>query len=155
MALAYGSMPNVSGAVDPNVTQANIHQTICVPGYSTKIRPPQAYTGALKKKQMKAQHITGTMTVWEEDHLVPLSVGGSPTSEQNLWLETRTGPWGAAAKDRLEVRMHSLVCKDQVPLATAQQAFESNWISAYQQYVSITPHYTKHKHRKKSWLRYF
>jgi hypothetical protein len=36
VAYASGAIPDAStpGAVDPAVTQANIHQTICVPGYS-------------------------------------------------------------------------------------------------------------------------
>ncbi|MER5175479.1 MAG: hypothetical protein ABJB76_09115 [Candidatus Nitrosocosmicus sp.] len=37
--------PNCTpGATNPNVTQKNIHQTICVPGYSASIRPDPSYT---------------------------------------------------------------------------------------------------------------
>ncbi len=32
------------GAIDPAVTQANIRRTICVSGYTTKVRPPAEQT---------------------------------------------------------------------------------------------------------------
>jgi hypothetical protein len=36
------------GAINPDVTQATIGKTICVPGWTAKIRPPVAYTNLLK-----------------------------------------------------------------------------------------------------------
>ncbi len=36
------------GAVNPNVTQDNIQNTICVSGYTTQIRPSTSYTNKLK-----------------------------------------------------------------------------------------------------------
>jgi hypothetical protein len=49
-ALASAAIPDAStpGATDPAVTQTNIHQTICVPGYSRSVRPPSWYTSKLK-----------------------------------------------------------------------------------------------------------
>ena len=38
------------GALNPDVTQVNIHSTICVPGWTATIRPPPDYTDALKVK---------------------------------------------------------------------------------------------------------
>ena len=40
------------GATNPAVTQATIHQTICVSGWTAKIRPPSSYTTALKVQQL-------------------------------------------------------------------------------------------------------
>jgi hypothetical protein len=34
------------------VTQANIATTICVRGYTANVRPPAAFTGALKRLQI-------------------------------------------------------------------------------------------------------
>ena len=42
------------GVADPAVTQGNIRSTICVSGYTATVRPPSAYTDALKRKQMRA-----------------------------------------------------------------------------------------------------
>jgi len=43
-----------------------------------------------------------TMRDYEEDHLVPLEVGGNPHDPRNLWPEPLHGPWNARMKDRLE-----------------------------------------------------
>lgn len=149
-----GSLPHVPGAIDPNVTQANIHSTICVSGYSKTVRPPVKYTNALKREQMARYHIDLSSRDVEEDHVIPLSVGGNPTDPNNLDPEPRKGPYNAAMKDRLEVKLHNMVCRDEVPLATAQQAFAKNWIQAYQQYIGNEPAH-HHKRRKKSWYHYF
>ena len=44
-ARAQSAIPSVDtpGAIDQAVTQANIHQTICAPGYSGNVRPPSYY----------------------------------------------------------------------------------------------------------------
>src|SRR5258708_23569297 len=42
-----------SRVTNPKVTQANIHTTICISGYTTKIRPSTSYTNKLKKQQIK------------------------------------------------------------------------------------------------------
>jgi hypothetical protein len=149
-----GTLPNVPGAIDPNVTQANIQSTICVSGYTKTVRPPARYTNALKREQMERGHIGLTTKQIEEDHLIPLAIGGNPTDHNNLWPEPRTGPWNAATKDRLEVKLHTLVCNGQVSLGTAQQAIAKNWIQAYQQYVGNSPAHS-HKRRKKNWSKYF
>ena len=45
--------PNCTpGVVNPNVTQENIAQTICVPGFTRTIRPPASYTSSLKVRQI-------------------------------------------------------------------------------------------------------
>ena len=124
--------PSVPGEADPALTKA----VICAPGFSTKkIRPPAWFTNSLKKKQMKALGLPGSPAIYEEDHLIPLELGGAPRSERNLWPEPRRGQWGAAVKDRLENRLHVLVCSGKVDLATAQHDIATNWIAAYKQYV--------------------
>ena len=52
----------------PAITQANIHQTICSPTWSTKtIRPPVTYTSRLKQRQL-AHATDKTPAHYEEDH---------------------------------------------------------------------------------------
>jgi tRNA(Glu) U13 pseudouridine synthase TruD len=82
------------------------------------------------------QHQAGD---YEVDLLISLELGGS-NSIKNLWPESyRTSPWNARVKDRLENKLRSLVCSGELDLKTAQQAIASNWIEAYQKYVSPNP----------------
>jgi len=128
------------GAYNPDVTQATIQTTICVPGYSAKIRPPVSYTDKLKGQQIKQYGYSDTNKAdYEEDHLIALGVGGHPTDPKNLWPEPRySTPYNASVKDTLENTLHDLVCSGQVPLDTARQAMAADWVAAYRQYVGQT-----------------
>jgi hypothetical protein len=86
------------GATNPAVTQSNIASTICTSGYTKTIRPTSSYTTTLKIKQLagtyKRYGSTKTSLV-EEDHLIPLEIGGIPKSVDNLWAQLWDGAWGA------------------------------------------------------------
>jgi len=126
------------GAANQGVTQANIRSTICVPGYTSRIRPPESYTEALKYRQLDGGYnLAGDTRAgdYEEDHLIPLEVGGSPTSVKNLWPEPRGVTWGATRKDTLENTMHRMVCDGAISLAAARRVFTTDWIAGYQRYV--------------------
>jgi hypothetical protein len=122
------------GALNPDVTQANIGATICLPNWTATVRPPAAYTDALKRKQLGPGV---NLSLYEEDHLVPLALGGAPRDPNNLWPQLWAGPMGAHDKDRLESLLHSLVCSkvNPLPLATAQAAIRTDWKAAYRKYV--------------------
>jgi hypothetical protein len=126
------------GELNPAVSQDTIQNTICVPGYSGSIRPPVSYTDALKVKQIALYGYTDTNTAdYEEDHFIPLSVGGNPTDPKNLWPQPRnTSPYNAAVKDTLEYTLYKDVCAGTVTLADAQQAIVTDWVQAYRTYVS-------------------
>jgi hypothetical protein len=63
----------------------------------------------------------------------------APTN-QNFGPEShRTSPWNAQVKDRLEGKLHELVCGGQLDLKTAQQAIAADWIKAYKLYVGANP----------------
>jgi Excalibur calcium-binding domain len=47
------------------------------------------------------------------------------------------GAGGAKVKDKLENKLHSLVCSGQISLAAAQQAISGDWGTAYAQYVAV------------------
>lgn len=124
------------GAINPAVTQANIHSTICKPGWTKTIRPPASYTDVLKIQQLKARHYEDQNPKdFEEDHLESLEIGGSPTSPLNLWPEPYAGQWGARKKDVVERVLNRLVCSGTISLSAAQNAIRNDWISAYQHYV--------------------
>src|SRR5579871_4015316 len=108
-------------------------QDICTPGYTKKIRNVPAEV----KRQVYAEygiqsHQPGE---YEVDHLISLEIGGS-NSIKNLWPQSyQTSPWNAHVKDKLENRLHKLVCSGQLDLQTAQHAIAANWITAYQKYM--------------------
>jgi hypothetical protein len=106
------------GALNPDVTQASIHETICVRGWTKTIRPPVEYTNALKRKQMRAYGLTGDLGDFQEDHLISLELGGDPRDPRNLWPE----PYPRAAEvDQIENDLNAQVCSGRLSLADAQR----------------------------------
>jgi hypothetical protein len=106
------------GVLNPNVTQANIRSTICRGGWTATIRPPVSYTNALKVRQMKQYGETGSPSDYQEDHLISLEMGGSPTDPRNLWPE----PYPRASQmDQIENQLNSEICSGQLTLAEAQE----------------------------------
>lgn len=106
--------PRRIGRLNPAVTQDTIATTVCVPGWAAKIRPPKSYTNALKRKQLPAG---ADPALYEEDHLMPLSLGGAPRDPKNLWpiLWPR-----ARLDDAWETRLHRELCAGKVSLSVAQ-----------------------------------
>ena len=134
-------LPNLKltpGAINPAVTQATIRSTICVVGWTATVRPPVAYTNQLKYDQLHSGYnLEGDLNMkhYEEDHIVPLEVGGNPSSTLNLFPEPRNIKFGAYFKDQLENRIHQLVCSSQLSLHLAQRVFLVNWEKGYTKYI--------------------
>jgi hypothetical protein len=128
-----GNLPDPSctpGAIDAKITQDNIDQTICVKGYTQTVRPPVAYTNKLKLQQIKDYgYADQNPRDYEEDHLIPLEVGGNPTDPKNLWPEPEASP---NPKDEIENLCHKKVCSGQITLAKAQREIATNWPTACQ-----------------------
>jgi hypothetical protein len=124
------------GAADARVTQEDIHQTICVHGYTETVRPPESITEPMKKQSILVYGLADRkLGDYEYDHLIPLEIGGAPQDIKNLWPETHSGEWNSYVKDKLENKLNQLVCDGQLDLATAQQAVAENWIVAYLKYI--------------------
>ena len=122
------------GAINPDVTQADIGQTICVSGWTTTVRPSSSVTGALKVEQLHSGYaLNGDVSTsdYEEDHLISLELGGHPTDPNNLWPMPWTGKWNAHQKDRLENLLRTLICNGTIDLATAQHEISSDWVQSY------------------------
>ncbi|MHB8428832.1 MAG: hypothetical protein ACYDB8_10270 [Acidiferrobacterales bacterium] len=140
------------GALNPAVTQATLRETICRRGgYTRSVRPAERYTEALKRAQIRKygyrDHRLGD---YEEDHLISLELGGSPDSPRNLWPEPHhvVGGWGSYAKDRLENRLHWMVCHRRITLSRAQYLIAHDWIAAYRRYLGPVPYaHRRHDHR--------
>jgi hypothetical protein len=147
-----GDLPDHSltpGAIDSSITQANIQVTVCVKGYTKTVRPPASYTNKLKKKQIREYGYGDTNPKhYEEDHLIPLSIGGNPRSPKNLWPETRTSEWNASKKDQLEFVMYKMVCDNEIMLKDAQDQISTDWIAAYKRYVHVKGGRHKFKFRR-------
>jgi hypothetical protein len=132
-----GALPDprcTPGAVDPRVDQADLKGTICLRGYTSRVRPVASYTGRLKRRQLAAYgwYAGRAPSGYEEDHLIPLELGGAPSDPRNLWPEARSGASGSAGqKDVLENYLHRAVCSGAMTLRDAQRAITRNWRSAY------------------------
>jgi hypothetical protein len=111
------------GVINPAVTQANIAKTICVRGWTKTVRPPESYTTALKVAQMREYHLPGSTSDYQEDHLISLELGGSPTDPGNLWPEPYPR---AAAVDKLENDLNAQLCSGKLTLTLAQARHEES-----------------------------
>lgn len=74
----------------------------------------------------------------EIDHIVPLELGGT-NAIANLFPEPGSGTAGYHAKDRLENRLHKLVCTGGVALRAAQRGISSDWITLYRRIFAALP----------------
>jgi hypothetical protein len=129
------------GATDPAITPQNLHATVCVKGYTAKVRPDKRVTNRLKREQIR-QYRYGDPNPqhYEQDHLIPLGIGGHPQDPRNMWPQPREGAWGANEKNDLEFVAYKLVCSGRLSLAEAQNRIAHNWIEAYQAWVPTHPH---------------
>jgi len=128
--VASGDLPDSTctpGATDPRVNQADIKQTICVSGYTKTVRPSSSITSAMKLVSMQQYGFTDSRSNYEYDHLISLELGGAPQDTKNLWPEPGASP---NPKDKIENKLHSLVCSGAMTLAEAQSRIASNWTTA-------------------------
>lgn len=121
------------GAINPEVTQADIATTICRSGWTTTVRPPESVTGPEKSASAAAYGYSGPFATAEYDHLIPLELGGDPDDPANLWVEPNDLPGATSTrngKDDLENTLRELVCSGSLSLATARQAIATDWVTA-------------------------
>ena len=77
----------------------------------------------------------------EIDHIVSLELGGS-NAIANLFPEEATLPGhapGYHVKDRLENRLHALVCRGRITLADARRQIATNWEAGYLKVFGVAP----------------
>ena len=90
-------------------------------------RPSAAVKAEVYSEYHIRHHVYGE---FEIDHLVPLELDGS-NARGNLWPE----PGYPNSKDRLENKLHYLVCHGQLSFAAVQRAIVTDWRVAYLKYV--------------------
>jgi len=122
------------GAYYTGLTKA----VICSPNFRTasvdnvsqaiKVKVKAAY-GLLPHNYAKALEI---------DHIVPLVIGGS-NEIANLFPEKRDAHPGYEAKDRLELKLHQLVCNGSMKLRSAQKQIAANWQALYREVFGRAP----------------
>ncbi len=115
------------------MASATLGATICKAGWTATIRPPVTYTEPLKRRQMREYGFVDGLGAHEEDHLIPLELGGAPRDVANLWPEPGRSP---NPKDRLEDHLRALVCDGAIPLGQAQHAMAYDWVAALTVYGS-------------------
>jgi hypothetical protein len=108
------------GATDGGLPMAQL----CPVAHTKPIRPPASYTDALKRVQMRAYGNTASPAAFEEDHLIPLELGGAPRDPQNLWPQPHSSP---NEKDTVEGATHDAVCSGKIPLPDAQHRIATDW----------------------------
>lgn len=115
------------GAIDTRVTQENIYQTICVKGYTDKVRPKVKITEKIKKERLVTYGLTGRIGDYELDHLISLELGGNPDATDNLWPEAYMENQGARSKDVVENFLNKQVCEGKMSLKDAQEQIATDW----------------------------
>jgi hypothetical protein len=114
------------GAYSGGLTSA----VICASGFRTgTIRDvPQSEKAAVEREYgLEARPYGRTLEI---DHIVPLELGGS-NAVANLYPEPGGSAHGYRDKDRLENRLHALVCAGQIGLRDAQARIAANWRQFY------------------------
>ncbi|HUA10580.1 MAG TPA: hypothetical protein VMA83_01080 [Solirubrobacteraceae bacterium] len=125
------------GALDPAVRQRTIYATICRPGWTETVRPPESVSEREKYASMAAYGVRGSASRYEYDHLVPLELGGAPNDPRNLWPEldyARREGYDLNPKDQLEYNLNRRVCAGTMTLARAQLLIARDWVAAWRRY---------------------
>lgn len=120
----------LNSVMTPGATRALSEREICATQWGKDRRH---VTEAMKKEVARRYGVAWSDRVrYEFDHLIPRELGGAD-DVANLWPQE----WAEARlKDRLENRLHVLVCRGELSLAEAQDEIRRDWRAAYQKRVN-------------------
>jgi hypothetical protein len=122
------------GAYSSKLTRA----VICSPGFHTSAirNVPESEKFAVEREyRMKPGHYGRNLEI---DHIVSLELGGS-NDISNLFPERLNAHPGYRVKDRLENRVHALVCAGSISLRVAQRSIAANWQALYERVFGVAP----------------
>jgi hypothetical protein len=107
------------------------------------VRPPEWVTEPQKRLALASYGYYDGRALgrYELDHLVSISLGGALDSPRNLWPEpdypgVTTSSFYLNPKDKLEDKLHRLVCEKRLSLAAAQKLIATGWIAGYRKWIS-------------------
>jgi hypothetical protein len=127
-----GPLPDPACTPGATLGDATEHD-VCTPGWAGRHRN---VSSATKRRIYVSYGITHHgRGEYEVDHLVSLELGGANTAA-NLFPEAANPRPGFHEKDRLEDRLHRLVCDGTLRLADAQKMIRGDWLGAYRRYVT-------------------
>lgn len=107
------------------VTQSSISATTCVVHWTSTVRPEVSYTNGVKAQLMRRAGLPQeAMHDYVLDHIIPLSLGGSPSDPRNLMLQPKRE---ASIKDGIEHCLARKVCQGKIDLETARRQIWTNW----------------------------
>lgn len=90
------------------------------------------HTAGVTKRSVCAAYGVSTTDCpsYEDDHLVPLELGGSDARE-NHWPQPWGSEWDAGRKDWLENELRRLVCGGVLPIERAWRCVAEEWTRCY------------------------
>ena len=97
---------------------------------------PQSEKYAVEAEYGMAQRLYGRTL--EIDHIISLELGGS-NDIANLFPEKASPAPGYHVKDKLENKLHSMVCSGQKSLRSAQREIATNWQKLYKTVYGTIP----------------
>ncbi|HTX40023.1 MAG TPA: zf-HC2 domain-containing protein [Bryobacteraceae bacterium] len=135
LAIVFGTMGSAEGpkptpALTPGETRPVTIEQVCRNSQAEVITQVSDET---RRAVFTEYAIYAHRDDFEVDYLITPDLGGS-RSIRNLWPQPYNARWNARVKDRLEQRLHDLVCTGKVDLSTAQHDLAADWIKAYKKY---------------------
>jgi hypothetical protein len=126
-----------TGVRDPSITQDNIDETICKPGWIDAVRPTKEESVPVLVESLARYGYTNAAPEdFQLDRLIPVILGGSLWDEGNLFPQPHAGvagmseTSGSEAKDAVDRRLNAEVCSGKITLEDAQHAIVENWLGA-------------------------
>jgi hypothetical protein len=122
------------GAIYSKLTKA----VICSSGFHTSTirNVSESLKFAVEREYgMRPGHYGGALEI---DHIVSLELGGS-NDIANLFPEKLNARPGYRVKDKLENRLHAMVCAGSIGLRAAQRGIAGNWQGLYERFFGVVP----------------
>src|SRR5579864_1927520 len=127
--VAHAGLPDAACTPGAIFATATVQQ-ICTPGYASAVRNvPFSEADQVYAEYGISHHYAGQ---YEDDHLVPLELGGS-NDIANLWPELASPTPGFHQKDEVENYLHDQVCSGAMSLKQAQIEIATDWLQVYHQ----------------------
>ena len=124
--------------LNPEVTPANVRETICRPDYVAAQQP-----GAAERRMVERDLLQRTGTdpelaaTFVIDEIVPIGLGGNGHERRNLELQTPRGEYGANNRRALARELQKRVCTGKLDLREAQSMMWNDWHGAYREFVPV------------------